>query len=63
VESVTPHLSAHETSAWDSLAQLGMTAELQKQFGITLTNQESFRLRSMACLREVISKSRVRASR
>ncbi len=62
VESVTPHLSALETAAWDSLAQLGMTVELQKQFGMTLTNQESFRLRSMACLREVIAKSRDVAS-
>ncbi len=58
VETVTPHLSALDSSAWDSLAQLGMAVELQKQFGIALTNQESFRLRSMACLREVIAKSR-----
>ena len=57
VETVTPQLSALDTASWDSLAQLGMTVELQKQFGMTLTNQESFRLRSMACLREVISKS------
>ncbi len=58
IEFVTPTLSALVTSAWDSLAQLGMTIELQRQFGILLTNQEGFRLRSMANLREVIWKSR-----
>ena len=62
VESITPALSATDTAAWDSLAQLGMTVELQKQFGITLTNQESFRLRSMCQIREVILRKRSETS-
>ncbi|MEJ7590637.1 MAG: hypothetical protein WKF77_03755, partial [Planctomycetaceae bacterium] len=57
VESVTPNLSARDNTAWDSLAQLGMAAELHSRFGITLTNQESFRLRSMRSLRDVIRNS------
>jgi acyl carrier protein len=56
VDSVTSTLSARDTAAWDSLAQLSMSVELQSRFGITLTNQESFRLRSMASLRDVIRK-------
>lgn len=56
VESVTPDLSARDTAAWDSLAQLSMAAELQRQFGVTLSAQESFRLRSMANLRSAVVK-------
>ena len=54
VEAITQMLSVADTAAWDSLAQLGIAAELQRRFGITLTNQESFRLRSMDSLRDVV---------
>lgn len=57
VESVTSTQSARDTAAWDSLAQLSMAVELQSRFGITLTNQESFRLRSMSSLRDVVRRT------
>lgn len=54
VAPFTPTLSAQDTAAWDSLAQLGMAADLKNRYGITLSNQESFRLRSMDHLRDVV---------
>lgn len=62
VQDISPAMSCLDTAAWDSLAQLGMSVDLQKQFGIVLTHQESFRLRSMCDLREVVSRSREGAS-
>lgn len=62
LDDISPAMSCLETSAWDSLAQLGMSVELQKRFGILLTHQESFRLRSLCSLREVVSRSRAGAS-
>ena len=57
VDSITADLSARDTAAWDSLAQLAMSVELQKRFGVVLTSQESFRLRSMASLRAAIHRA------
>lgn len=54
VEMVTPNFQARDSSAWDSLAQLGMAADLQRRFGITLTQQESMRLRSLDDLRAAV---------
>ncbi len=62
VTDISQEMSCHDTAAWDSLAQLGMSVELQKRFGIILTHQESFRLRSMNGLRQAVSRSRASAS-
>ncbi len=57
VHSITPMLSALDTVEWDSLAQLGMAVELKDRFGITLSSQESLRLRSMDHLRDVVRRT------
>ena len=54
VETVTPDFHSRDNSAWDSLAQLGMAADLQRRFGVTLTQQESMRLRSLDDLRAIV---------
>jgi hypothetical protein len=41
---------------WNSLARLAIAAELQTHFGVTLSSQESFKLYSIDCLRDVIVK-------
>lgn len=56
VEAITPDLHARDCAAWDSLAQLGMSLALQQRFGITLNQQEAFRLRSMRDLRDVLQR-------
>jgi|GEM_PF-5670984 len=57
VEAISGSLSAEETSAWDSLAQLEISLGLHKQFGIRLSGQESFQLRSLSDLRAAIRRS------
>ncbi len=55
LDAITPTLSAANCAAWDSLGQLGIAAGLQQCFGISLTHQESFRLRSMSDLRQLLN--------
>lgn len=57
VGSITPDLSARDCVGWDSLAQLGMAADLQKRFGLVLNQQESFRLRSLEDLRALVRRT------
>ena len=54
VGSITADFSARDCVGWDSLAQLGMAADLQKRFGLVLNQQESFRLRSLEDLRALV---------
>jgi len=56
-DSIPPGLAARDCVGWDSLAQLGMAADLQKRFGVSLTQQESFRLRSLDDLRSAVRRS------
>lgn len=58
LESVDDELTADECAAWDSLGQLGIAAALHSRFGITLSADKSFRLRSMADLREIVQAAR-----
>lgn len=58
LDSVTDDLSAAECTAWDSLAQLGIAASLQRKLGIAVPAADSFQLRSMADIRALIARAR-----
>jgi acyl carrier protein len=58
LEAVHEGLAADQCAAWDSLGQLGIAAGLHSRFGIVLSADESFRLRSMADLREIVRATR-----
>lgn len=58
LEHVPSDLTAADCDAWDSLAQLGIAVALQQKFGITVTADESFTLRSMADIRKFIDGGR-----
>jgi FkbH-like protein len=58
LDAVSDDLDSKSCAAWDSLGQLGIAAGLHDRFGITLSADESFRLRSMHDLRQVLRSAR-----
>jgi acetyltransferase-like isoleucine patch superfamily enzyme/acyl carrier protein len=54
LSSISADFCSQKCAAWDSLGQLGISAGLQQRFGIMLTAQEGFRLKSLSDLRQLL---------
>ena len=54
LNSVTANYTAAECSAWDSLGQMAIAAGLHDRFGITVSAETSFRMKSMDDLRQFL---------
>ena len=54
INTIDEGLSHRTCAAWDSLGQLGIAAGFRQRLGIELTTQESFRLRSLTDMRQIL---------
>ena len=56
--TVTPHTTASDVPAWDSLSHLTLTAAVEKDFGVKFALGELQKLRNVGDMIELVAKKK-----